>query len=89
MKSATIGNPGSQLHGLRTKCCSRTTRTGQAVYWALTASKPDTSWRERAFVLHVECMAAMVAAAPSVGAPVRPPELAAEIAALKAAAAAA
>lgn len=87
MKSALVGSPISQFHGLRTKCCRRSTRTGQAIYWQLTKGPKNASWRERVFVLHVACMAEMVAAAPQ-GAPARPAEIAAEIVALREAAAA-
>ena len=83
MKTSVVGQPGSQLHGLSTKCCKRRTKPGQVVFWALTAPAANVSWRQRAFVLHADCMATMVANAPD-GAPVRPPELAAEMAALRA-----
>lgn len=87
MRTVVVGQKGSQFHGLRTRCCPRKTRAGQTIFWALTAARPDASWRERAFVLHATCMATMIAAAPE-GAPTRPPEIEAEIAALAAAAAA-
>ena len=87
MKSAVVGQPGSQLHGIRTKCCNRSTRTGQAVSWHLFHHAIGLSFRERAIILHATCMAEIAARAPD-SAPVRPPELAAEMAALRAAAAA-
>lgn len=87
VKTATVGQVGSQLHGLRAKCCPRKTKAGQVVFWTLTAGKPLASWEERAFVLHATCMAEKIAAAPA-GAPCRPEEIQAELDALAAAAAA-
>lgn len=87
MKTAVVGQPNSQLHGLKTKCCNSKTRTGQTVLWALTAPRPNASWRERAFVLHATCMAEQIAAAPD-GAPTRRSAVRAELDALRAAAAA-
>lgn len=87
MKTATVGQAGSQLHGIRAKCCPRKTKAGQVVFWTLTAGKPNASWRERAFILHATCMAEKIAAAPD-SAPCRPAEIQAELDALKEAAAA-
>lgn len=86
MKTAIVGQPNSQLHGIRAKCCPRKTRAGQVVFWTLTAGKPNASFRERAFIVHATCMAEKLATAPE-GAPCRPPEIQAELDALKEAAA--
>lgn len=87
MKTAVVGQAGSQLHGIRAKCCPRSTKAGQVVFWTLTAGKPKAAWRERCFVLHATCMAEKIASAPA-GAPARPTEIEAELAALRAASAA-
>lgn len=83
MRIVTVGQPNSQYHGLKTKCCNRTTRTGQTLLFAQTAGKKNASWRERAFALHVRCIADQVATAP-LGAPVDQSAIAAEMAALRA-----
>ena len=87
MKTAIVGGPDSRLYGHKAKCCNRTTKTGETILWSLTANRPGMSWRERVFSLHVECLKVKIAAAP-VGAPVGQAAVAAEVAALRAAAAA-
>lgn len=87
MKTAIVGGPDSRLHGLKAKCCNRTSKTGETVFWSLTAPRPKASWRERVFLLHADCMQAKIDAAPA-GAPVGQAAVAAEVAALRSAAAA-
>lgn len=87
MKTAIVGQPNSQLHGIRARCCPRKTKAGQVVFWTLTAAHKGVSWRERVFLVHATCMAEKIATAPE-SAPCRPPEIQAELDALAAAAAA-
>lgn len=88
MQVVTVGQPNSQYHGLKTRCCNRRTRTGQVLLFALTAARQGVSWRERAFALHTVCLAKQLATAPE-GAPVAQSDVDAEFAALRAAATAA
>jgi len=92
MRTAVVGQSGTKFHNIRAKCCPRKTRAGQTIFWAMTAgpgtvARPHASWTERVFILHASCMAEMIDKAP-VTAPTRPAEIAAELAALRAASAA-
>jgi hypothetical protein len=88
MQSAIVGQAGSRLCGIRSKCCNRDTLPGQSVYWHLTRGPENASYRERVFLLHSDCMAGMAKRAPE-GVPAKASVVREEMAALRAAARAA
>lgn len=69
MRTALVGNAGSRLHGVKTRCCNRATKPGEAVLWTLTRPAKNVSYTERLVILHVDCTRRLCDQAPE-GAPV-------------------
>lgn len=64
MKALRVGGQRSRLYGARCRHCTRTVREGETVLYQALVASDEKGYGENRFVVHVDCIAGVVAKAP-------------------------